>query len=164
MPQYSFMPETKKLRISQKHLMRAIFMQIWKMEVIFDLWLKNMYIIWQAWNYIFSCSCDFDQFCSESTILQPSGAADERWWVLVCALDITQGLQGHAEPLKFLLLVCIRITRTCRTLKISTMYLDDNTCTAVLGTTVPTQHHGQRDSSGGTGRHLMVSACSCVAQ
>ena len=52
MPQYSFMPETKKLRITQKHLMRAIFMQIWQLEVIFDSWLKNKYIIWQAWNYI----------------------------------------------------------------------------------------------------------------
>ena len=52
LPQYSFMPQTKKLRISQKHLMRAIFMQIWQLEVIFDSWLKNKYIIWQAWNYI----------------------------------------------------------------------------------------------------------------
>ena len=52
LPQYSFMPQTKKLRISQKHLMRAIFMQNWQLEVIFDSWLKNRYIIWQAWNYI----------------------------------------------------------------------------------------------------------------
>ena len=49
---YSFMPQTKKLRISQKHLMRAIFMQNWQLEVIFDSWLKNRYIIWQEWNYI----------------------------------------------------------------------------------------------------------------
>ena len=52
LPQYSFMPQTKKLRISQKHWMRAIFMQNWQLEVIFDSWLKNRYIIWQAWNYI----------------------------------------------------------------------------------------------------------------
>ena len=32
----------------------------------FDSWLKNTYIIWKSWN-IFSCSCDFDQFWSEST-------------------------------------------------------------------------------------------------
>ena len=51
LPQYSFMPQTKKLRISQKHL-SAIFMQNWQLEVIFDSWLKNRYIIWQAWNYI----------------------------------------------------------------------------------------------------------------
>ena len=101
LPQYSFMPQTKKLRISQKHLMRAIFMQNWQLEVI--LWfmtekyvhyLKVMKTYFHA--VVISTSSDRNR-----PILQPAGASDERLWVLVCALGSTEGLQVHAEPSKF---------------------------------------------------------------
>ena len=101
MTQYVFMTETKHLRISQKHSMRAIFMQIWQLEVI--LWfmtekyvhyLKVMKTYFHA--VVISTSSDRNR-----PILQPAGASDERLWVLVCALGSTQGLQVHAEPSKF---------------------------------------------------------------
>ena len=100
MTQYVFMTETKQLRISQKHSMRAIFMQIWQLEVIFWFmtekcvhYLKVMKTYFHA--VVISTSSDRNR-----PILQPAGASDERLWVLVCALGPTQGLQVHAAPSK----------------------------------------------------------------
>ena len=101
MTQYVFMTETKHLRISQKHSMRAIFMQIWQLEVIFWFmtekyvhYLKVMKTYFHA--VVISTSSDRNR-----PILRRAGASDERLWVLVCALGSTQGLQVHAEPSKF---------------------------------------------------------------
>ena len=101
MTQYVFMTETKHLRISQKHSMRAIFMQIWQLEVIFWFmtekyvhYLKVMKTYFHA--VVISTSSDRNR-----PILRRAGASDERLWVLVCALGSTEGLQVHAEPSKF---------------------------------------------------------------
>ena len=101
MTQYVFMTETKQLRISQKHSMRAIFMQIWQLEVIFWFmtekcvhYLKVMKTYFHA--VVISTSSDRNR-----PILRRAGASNERLWVLVCALGSTEGLQVHAEPSKF---------------------------------------------------------------
>ena len=101
MTQYVFMTETKHLRISQKHSMRAIFMQIWQLKVIFWFmtekcvhYLKVMKTYFHA--VVISTSSDRNR-----RILRRAGASDERLWVLVCALGSTEGLQVHAEPSKF---------------------------------------------------------------